>query len=71
MGHNLLEILNNATISSQCAFITIFVYFKCISAKFGVYIYIYIYICISVAHRSEYTPHIFVNILLYIFMGQH
>ncbi len=44
MGHNLLEILNNATINSQCAFITIFVYFKCISAKFGVYIYIYIYI---------------------------
>ncbi len=31
------------------------------------YIYIYIYI----SHKSEYTPHIFVNILLYLFMGQH
>ncbi len=25
----------------------------------------------TVSHRSEYTPHIFVNILLYIFMWQH
>ncbi len=25
----------------------------------------------TVSHRSEYTPHIFVNILLYIFMLQH
>ncbi len=24
-----------------------------------------------VSHRNEYTPHIFVNILLYIFMWQH
>ncbi len=29
--------------------------------------FIYIYI----SHKSEYTPHIFVNILLYLFMGQH
>ncbi len=28
-----------------------------------VYIYIYIH---TVSHRSEYTPHIFVNTLLYI-----
>ncbi len=28
----------------------------------------YIYIHSTVSHRSEYTPHIFVNILLYIFM---
>ncbi len=25
----------------------------------------------TVSHRSEYTPHIFVNILLYLFMWQH
>ncbi len=25
----------------------------------------------TVSHRSEYTPHIFVNILLYIFLWQH
>ncbi len=25
----------------------------------------------TVSHRSEYTPHIFVNILLYLFMGKH
>ncbi len=28
-------------------------------------LYIYIY---TVSHRSDYTPYIFVNILLYIFM---
>uniref|UniRef100_A0A672RK64 Transient receptor potential cation channel subfamily V member 1-like n=1 Tax=Sinocyclocheilus grahami TaxID=75366 RepID=A0A672RK64_SINGR len=33
----------------------------------SIYIYIYIYIY-TVCHRSEYTPHIFVNILLYLFM---
>ncbi len=35
------------------------------------YIYIYIYEYIytyTVSHRNEYTPHIFVNILLYFFM---
>ncbi len=25
----------------------------------------------TVSHRSEYTPHIFVNIVLYLFMWQH
>ncbi len=25
----------------------------------------------TVSHRSEYTPHIFVNIWLYLFMWQH
>ncbi len=32
---------------------------------FHIYIYIYIYIY-AVSHRSEYTPLIFVNILLYL-----
>ncbi len=32
-----------------------------------VYIYIYTH---TVSHRSEYTPHIFVNIVLYLFMWQ-
>ncbi len=32
-----------------------------------IYIYIYIYIC-TVSRRSEYTTHIFVNILLLLFM---
>ncbi len=31
----------------------------------------YIYIYILVSHRSEYTLHIFVNVLLYLFMWQH
>ncbi len=35
-----------------------------------VYIYIYIYIYIyTVSHRSEYTPHIFVNILLFYYFS--
>ncbi len=41
------------------------IFYACIT---HIYIYIYIYI---VSHRSEYTPHIFVNILLYLFMWQH
>ncbi len=32
---------------------------------------LYIYIIYTVSHRSEYIPHIFVNILLYLFMWQH
>ncbi len=32
---------------------------------FSLYIYIYIYIYVTVSHRSEYTPHIFVNIFYF------
>ncbi len=32
---------------------------------------VYIYYVYTVSHRSEYTPHIFVNIFLYLFMWQH
>ncbi len=32
-------------------------------------IHVYLYMCMhAVSHRSEYTPHVFVNILLYLFI---
>ncbi len=50
----------------------------CVCVHVYVYIYIYnslyyihVYTVYTVSHKSEYTPHNFVNILLYLFMWQH